>query len=91
MHDSNTKKSYDNRLKSKSRGKKFNSVKQRLKMSRTNRSTFRSDKDLLVESDKKSNKRVEKWITKSPNGKSGETSLNRVRRILRSIQNNLNR
>ena len=91
MRGSNTKKSYGSRLRSKSRGRRFNSDKQRLKMSRMSRGTYRSDKGLLAESDKRLNKRAGRWITKSPKDKSGETSLNRVRKILRSIQNNLNR
>jgi hypothetical protein len=53
MLDSNTRKSYANKLKNKNRGKKFSKDRLKSKMSKTSNGIFKNDRDLPVEKDKK--------------------------------------
>lgn len=53
MLDSNTRKSYGNKLKSKNEERRFFKDRLKLKTNKMSKDTFRNDSDLLVENDKK--------------------------------------
>ena len=58
MHDSNTRKNYVSKWRSKSRGRKFSKDWLRLRTSKMNSGTFKNDSDLLAESDKRLSKKA---------------------------------
>jgi hypothetical protein len=53
MLDSNTRKSYGNKLKSKNEERRFFKDRLKLKTNKMSKDTFRNDSDLLVVNDKK--------------------------------------
>lgn len=91
MHDLNTKKSYDNRSKSRSSVRRFSNDKPKLKTSKMSRGTFRKDNVLLVENVRRLNKKEGKLIRINPKDRSEETNLNRARKILPLSRNKINR
>lgn len=82
MLDSNTRKSYANKLKNKNRGKKFSKDRLKSKMSKTSSGIFKNDRDLPVEKDRKLNKRAAKLTKKNRNVRSEEINSNQVKKIL---------